>query len=88
MSIISIVPSSGTGSCSRNEIEPRKISALAPVLARSVVLSSLISTVNAGVAGSQNGTLGSTAAISAPSAVRISPAPSLSRPALAFLTMT
>ena len=59
MTISSIVPCSGTGSCTRNEFEARESSDLALVLARSVALPSLISAVNAGVAGSENGTLGS-----------------------------
>ena len=66
MTISSIVPSSGTGSCSRKEFEAREISDFESVLARSVALPSLISAVNAGVGGSENGTLGRTAVIAAP----------------------
>lgn len=42
MTISSIVPSSGTGSCSRKEFEAREISDFESVLARSVALPSLI----------------------------------------------
>jgi hypothetical protein len=41
VTISSIVPCSGTGSCSRNEFEARENSDLAPVLPRQVALPSL-----------------------------------------------